>query len=194
MKTYTRNGKKYVSVTEIVSLMYPFDRRSFNWWCRHKGINPGWVDEESRRVGTKVHGWLENRFLKIDSWADFRPLTAREATYLKTVGEVAKALKIMDMETVVFNDDWGYAGTYDIMLEDGTIVDVKTWGAWKGEYKRSSDKMQKVTTQLSMYAEAADTWKIAVCILLPEGGYEYEELKFDDSWKDWITMNRDKLI
>jgi len=193
MRTYSNCGKRYVSVTEIVALMYPFDGTSFNSWCRSKGINPGWVEEESKRLGTKAHGWLENRFLNIQDWADSRPRNKVEEAYLKTADEVMFALNVKDMERVVYCDEFGYAGTYDMILEDGTVVDVKTWGGWRGEYKRSSSKIKKVSVQLSMYAYAVGSEKIAVCVLLPDGGYEYEELKIDDSWKEWIEKNRDKL-
>ena len=80
------------------------------------------------------------------------------------------------------------------MIADGVIYDVKTWGAWKGEYKKSAEKMEKVAIQLSMYSAADGDKEIAVAILLPDGGVIIEALEIDDSWKDWISENRNKLI
>ena len=193
MRTYTKEGKTYVSVTEIVGMMYPFDQRGFESWARWKGFNPDWITNESKRIGTKVHQWVENRFHGIEEWADSQPVDDKEDNYLKAVQLFLEAYEIDDCEKTVYNDSWMYAGTYDVRVGD-TLYDVKTWGAWKGEYKRSDDKLEKVAVQLSMYAEAENVDKIAVAILLPDGNLEIEDLDRDDSWKDWIAENRNKLL
>ena len=192
MRTYTKDNKTYVSVTEIVGMMYPFNQKSFESWARWKGFNPDWITAESQRIGTKVHQWVENRFHGIEDWADSQPVDEKENNYLDAVQLFLEAYEIDDCECTVYNDTWGYAGTYDLRAND-TIYDVKTWGAWKGEYKRNDEKLGKTAVQLSMYAEAADIDKIAVAILLPDGDLEIEDLDITDTWKDWITENRDKV-
>jgi len=193
MRTYTKNGRTYVSVTEIVGMMYPFDKKGFEGWARWKGFNPDWITSESQRIGTKVHQWVENRFHGIEAWADSQPVDEKESSYLEAVQLFIDSRDITDCERVVYSDEWGYAGTLDVLVGD-TVFDVKTWGAWKGEYKRNSDKMDKVAVQLSMYAEAGGFEKIAVAILLPEGNLEIEELEITDVWKGWIEGNRKRLV
>ena len=192
MRTYTKDNKTYVNVTEIVGMMYPFNQKSFESWARWKGFNPDWITAESQRIGTKVHQWVENRFHGIEDWADSQPVDEKENNYLDAVQLFLEAYEIDDCECTVYNDTWGYAGTYDLRAND-TIYDVKTWGAWKGEYKRNDEKLGKTAVQLSMYAEAADIDKIAVAILLPDGDLEIEDLDITDTWKDWTTENRDKV-
>jgi len=193
MRTYTKDGKTYVSVTEIVGMIYPFDKKGFEGWARWKGFNPDWITDESKRIGTKVHQWVENRFHGIDSWADSQPVDDKEKSYLEAVQLFIDTYEIDDCERTVYSDDWGYAGTYDVLSGD-TLYDVKTWGAWKGEYKRDVKKLEKVAVQLSMYAEAGGIEKIAVAILLPSGSLEIEKLEVVDTWKDWISENRNKLL
>ena len=194
MRTYTKDNKTYVSVTEIIGMMYPFDEKGFASWARWKGLNSDWISAESRRIGTKVHQWVENRFHGIESWADNSPIDEKESNYLKAVQVFLGSVDITDCEQTVYNDEFGYAGTYDL-IADGTLYDVKTWGSWKGEYKYSADKMKKVAIQSDMYREAhGGGLKTAVCILLPEGDFIVEELKPNDSWKKWIEENKNKLL
>ena len=193
MRTYDKEGKRYISVTEIVGMIYPFDEAGFRRWAGFKCFDADKITSESKRLGTLAHNWVHNRVLGIEDWADIPPRTVREEGYLKSAQKFVDSVEITESERKVYNDKFMYAGTFDARDED-TLYDLKTWGAWRGEYKRNAKKLEKVAVQLSMYRYAlGEELKLAVAVLLPDGNVSIEELEETDDWQDWIKKNR-KLL
>lgn len=193
MRTYTRESKTYISVTEIVGMMYPFNEDAFRRWAEFKCLSADRVTEEAQRIGTLAHSWVQNRVLGIADWADVPPLTGREENYLRAAERFVSEVDIVESERVVYSDEYLFAGTFDARDED-VLYDIKTWGAWKGAYKRDKKKLEKVAVQLSMYRCAlGEDLDIAVAIFLPDGNVSIEELDVTDAWQKWIRDNRELL-
>ncbi len=199
MRTYEIDGDVYLSVTAILDLMFPFDQRSFDDWCRRSGISPTWVNAESRRIGTLVSETIENAYYGM-SFLNPEPMCERDMTYYTGILKFLDDYDLVVSEKKVVCKSLGYAGTLDAIVKqkDGEqiYVDFKTYGAWRGEYKRSEDKLKKAGLQLSMY-QYADTESHelgqSVVVFTPDGGYIIEPRVFDDSFINWIRNNSDKL-
>jgi len=180
--------------------MYPFNKKFFDNWCWKQGINPAWVQQESTRIGTAVSEWAENRFYGIEVF-DAIPRNKKEEAYLSGVNKFCEDWTITNSEQTVYNDEFGYAGTYDALAEkEGTeyLIDFKTYGAWRGVYdpksRTSRDKIKKARLQVSMYLEALERdLPLAIIVFTPDGGYVEEFVDKSDKWKEWINENKDKL-
>lgn len=201
MTRYERDGKAYVSVTQLINVFYPFNDAGFEKWCKSKGLDAQKILRDSERMGTKVSEWIENRTLGLEALDS--PCTSELERGLKrAVEDFTGAYKIASCEQTVYCDEYGYAGTYDMecYLSKDTLFlcDSKTYGAWNGHYKRDSSKIKKVTMQVSMYAyakygEKAKNTKLALVVFKTDGSFEVEELKYTDKWKELIKEHQNEI-
>jgi len=210
MARYTRGDRKYVSVTQLLDIFYPFNEESFKKWCESSGNDSEKIKEDSERMGNKVSEWIENAKLGI-SWIDSPCTSYREEGLYRAVQSFLGANKVVSCEQVVYCDEYGYAGTYDMeaILSDCILglYDSKTYNAWNGQTadawirmvkKIDPSKIKKVTIQVSMYAyakygEKASTMPLGLIVFRPDGTYEVIPLKYTDKWKELIKKNEDKI-
>lgn len=181
--------------------MFPFDDTSFKEWCRKNGHDPERINKLSTVIGSKVSNYFKSIFNEVESLSPI-PITKTEVNMFAGVNKFLDRYALLDCEHVVFNDEYGYAGTLDGIVEDrktGEIymTDWKTFGAWnpEKEYKRNEDKVKKAGVQIDMYAEAIGKSDIkrAVVVFIPNGEYDFVERKPDNSWKKWMENNQNKL-
>lgn len=185
MARYTKDGKPYISVTQLINIFFPFNNESFEKWCKSNGYDPEKIMKDSTRMGTKVSEWIENAKLGISELDS--PCTIEKERGLKTAVEsFLGAYEVVSCEQPVYCDEFGYAGTYDMkVIIDGEeyLCDSKTYGAWNGKYKRDSSKIKKVSYQTSMYSYADNgTDKLALVVFKTDGTYEIEKLKYTEDW------------
>lgn len=189
------NRKDYKRVTEIVDLIFPFNEEQFKSWAYSQGLNPEWITSESIRIGNKIHEWIQNRVEQIE-WADLPPISEKEEGYLEAVERILDDFEILESEVKVYNDQWQYRGTLDAIAklrntDEMCILDFKSWNCWNDSYKRSSEKIKKVSTQLSMYRDAYGKDLDLKVIVITSGGYVEENIEYNDLWKTWIKDNLD---
>ena len=193
MSRYTREGKSYVSVTELIDIFYPFNKASFEKWCKSQKLDPEKINEDSARMGSKVSEWIDNARLGL-SEINSPCTTLKESGLLRATESFLDSFEVIDTEQVVYCDEFRFAGTYDMKVKmDGKVVlcDAKTYGAWKGKYKRDSGKVKKVSYQTSMYAYADGNIKdLALVVFKTDGTYEIEQLLYTEDWKEKIKENQ----
>jgi len=182
--------------------MYPYNEEAFKAWAIKNGYSHKWISGESRRIGTKVHDWVQDYFVRVPKCLISLAMSEKEEMYLKSVKSFLRAFEVLRSEQVVYCKEYGFAGRYDAIVRrkgtNGTrsLVDFKTFGAWNGTYNRKSQmrKFKKVATQLSMYRYAnRNVGKIKLIVFKPDGTFDEEDLKVSDDWKTWMKENKDKL-
>lgn len=185
MRTYTKDGKTYSSVTSLLNKIFPFNQESFNKWCEREGYNPEEVRILSTSIGTKVSNWINNRVRKSE-YLDPPVVGKIERGLYKGVQDFTAKNKVIVSEETVFCDEYLYAGTFDgIVLYNNKehLMDWKTYGAWRGVYKRDPRKIKEVSYQLSMYRYALGReLPLAVVVFKSDGTYEIEELTYTTDW------------
>jgi hypothetical protein len=189
MGVYRKDKKEYKSVTTIISEHFPFNQEEFNKWCEKNGYDPKVVNVVSTSMGSKVSGWIDN--YRRDMTDLNEPSVGKyEAGLYEGVQKFLNEYVVLDTEETVYCDEFMYAGTYDGLVEykgEKWLMDWKTYGAWLGKYRRDASKIKKVKIQLSMYEYAlGESINKAVVIFKADGSYEIEELKTDNSWKEWF--------
>jgi hypothetical protein len=197
MRVYNHNNKKYISVTSVIDLMYPFNRKGFEGWARRSGYDPAWIMSRSSSVGRKVHGWVEDMHHGVFDLREPATDDTEQGLYYATL-DFLEDWYIVDSEFVVYNDKWRYAGRVDMIIEndkgDRYYGDIKTWGAWRSSTKPpSSKKLKKVRNQLTMYKEA-DNGDIGIGVVhIKKDGYEFIELEEDYKWQKCMEEKQDKI-
>jgi len=204
VRIYERNGKKYLSVTSLVDLRYPFESVGFEQWAWSHGFDPLWITKESGKLGERYHAYAENRHYGI-GWADVVE-TDKDRKYLEAVNKFFEdGWEILSSEVEVYNESFRYAGRFDMILKNDKLKikralgDFKTYGAWKGgKYKRDAKKLEKLSMQLTLYEEALGEKLPKVGVILGgDGKYNLEDIPVDDSVWEWLEENKeviDKLI
>lgn len=205
MRIYDISGVKYPSVTTVVDMMYPFDKAGFLSWCKRSKNNPDDIDTKSRRIGSMVHEWIQNRYHGIEFF-DLPVRDKKEEMYKIGVEKLFKDWNILASEKLVYFNTMKhkprYAGTLDAIAQrkgsdDIYYLDFKTYGAWRGVYKRNAAKLKKARTQISMYQFAdcpdVDKSKRAVIVFKPDGDLDVEEMEFDSSFIPWMEENVAKI-
>lgn len=191
---------KYISVTSIVALREPFDKKSFEDWCKAVGKDPVLISSTSRILGEKVSDYLDN------ICKDSRYLTAPciddlEERLYSAVDNFVDEWILLDTEQKIVCKELNYAGRYDGKIQSKVtgeilLVDWKTFGAWKeGKYKRDSNKIKHTRWQLSMYANAMN-WKnnLGVVIFKADGSWELEKVQYDEEMIQWVVENQELIL
>ena len=150
---YLCNGILCPSVSELIRFKFPE---------AYAGI-PKKILKQKANYGTKVHDYVE-RFIKKEFTLD--ELKKRNVDpNIKIAVEQFEILRkkwcfqIKDMEQIVTYKG-KYAGTYDLMTEDGLIIDLKTTSELHEDW---------LALQLGLYQLAAGVSSgIAYCIWLPK--------------------------
>lgn len=202
MRIYEVDEEKFISVTTIIGLMNPFDKKSYHAWCKMSKNDPEFIKEESIRIGNYVSELAENRFLGIEEYVDFLPILDKDLKYLEGVNRFCKEWDILDSEKFVLNHDLKYGGKADAIASpkgdsEKWYIDFKTFGAWRNKEDHNPGKIKKANTQISMYHLAdspEDTsHKQAVIIFDPDGSYFVSEQEYDDSFIGWIGENQNLI-
>lgn len=204
MRYYTKDGKKYKSVTSIISEMYPFNedaQRRYEDKVGRYGLTVEHVSSLSKAMGTKVSEWLDNA---CKGTTEFDPpaIGEKEEGLRKAVDAFIQDYELVETEKTVYCDEYGFAGTLDMIFreraEPGVLMgcylgDAKTFGAWeRTPYKRSVDKLKKAGIQTDMYAYAYGDYDMprAIVIFKVDGTYVIEPRKRHD--KQWIKFLEEK--
>ena len=200
MRVYERDGKKYISVTSIVDLMFGFDNSGFELWASTNHLSPQWITKHSSDIGTLYHSYFENRFYGIDSWANVVPEGAEG--YLKSVDDFYdQGWEIVSSEKEVFCDEFGYAGRFDAIIKNEglgikkALGDIKTWGAWnKKLYKPNKKKLEKLSNQESMYRYALKE-DIPMYVIVPQynGKCVVEGIPYTEGWMEFLKNNEKEI-
>ena len=200
MRIYERDGKKYISVTSIIDLMFSFDSAGFDMWAIKNHISPSWVTRHSSSIGTLYHTYFENRFYGIDSWANVVPEGSEG--YVRSVDDFYNnGWEIIGSEQEVFCDEYGYAGRFDALIRnkrlgiDKALGDIKTWGAWsKKLYKPNAKKIQKLSNQESMYRYALKE-EIPMYVIIPQhnGKCVVEQIPYTEDWRVFLNNNKEEI-
>lgn len=202
MRIYEKNGKKYISVTTLVGMKFPFEASGFNKWAYEHGYDPDWITKESTDRGTRYHAYLENRFYGISDWADVI-VDDKDRRYHEAVEKFFNdGWEIIESEVEVYNDDWHYAGRFDFLIKNSrmgiekALGDCKTFGAWKGaKYKRDKKKLDKLSMQMTLYENAIGEQLPKYGVMLDgTGNYTIEEIQEDTGVWDWLRENRNEYI
>lgn len=185
MRTYTRNNKVYSSVTGLLEKLFPFNQEAFNRWCIKEGYNPDDVKVLSTSIGSKVSNWINNK-TKESQYLDPPVVGRTEQGLYNGVQDFTEKYRVMVSEETVFCDEYLYAGTLDgiVLYNDKEyLMDWKTYGAWRGNYKRDPKRIKEVSYQLSMYRYALGReLPLAVVVFKSDGTYEIEELTYTVDW------------
>ena len=135
LRFYQRNGKKYPSVTAILG------------WDVNLAKQANMTDDEMMQYACRGHivEALINHYLKYGEWCDpqtisfleedisiissgSRMLTWNTCTHKAFIEKFGDKIKVEELQKTVFNDEYLYAGTMDILGEyDGvrSIMDIK---------------------------------------------------------------------
>lgn len=202
MRVYEKNGKKYLSVTSIISMMYEFDSSGFDLWAMKNHLSSNWITKHSAELGEKYHAYFENSFHKIGDWAD-EVDNKIDKGYRNSVDDFySQGWEIVESEREVYCDEYNFAGRFDLIIRnknlgiDKALGDIKTWGAWNRRmYKANPDKLKKLGTQLSMYRYAMGGEELPMFLIVPQknGKCVIERIKAQDDWKDWIKANKEDM-
>lgn len=204
MRIYERGENRYLSVTSILDMMFPFNEQQFRQAMLWKGIDPDYVTSESRRVGNYVHNWIDNAVNYLDVF-DTVAYDESLKGYRLAVDNYLEQYKTkyINTEFAVLCEDYGYAGRCDGLLKiDGQfwLVDYKTYGAWKKTKDvdidlKETGREKKVQYQLSMYnyALSKGEYKQALIWFFPNGKYEFTEYPYTEQPLQWISGHQDKI-
>lgn len=200
MRVYERNGKKYLSVTSIIDLMYGFDKEGFGLWASKNHLSAQWITEHSSKLGERYHAYFENKFHGIE-WANVVKNKVDEG-YLESVEDFYnQGWEIVKSEQEVFCDEYHFAGRYDLTIKNdqlgvkGAIGDIKTWGAWNRRlYKPNPSKLKKLGVQLSMYSYALGG-NMPMFLIVPQknGKCVVSEVKQNNEWMAYLKDNSQEI-
>lgn len=192
---YTKDGKDYISVTQLLDIFFPFNKKAFESWCKRNKLDPDKIMRDSSRMGSKVSEWIENYVLDIQA-IDSPTTIDNERGLREAVNEFLESYEVVKAEESVFCEEYEYAGTFDMLVAGLGLCDAKTYGAWKdSDYKRDPNKIKKAQWQLSMYAYAEEEVDIPlnVVIFKTDGTFEVEEVEYTDEWKDKLVEYKDQI-
>lgn len=200
MRVYEKDGKKYISVTSIIDLMFSFDNTGFEIWANKNHLNPKWVTKHSSDIGTLYHSYFENKYHNIDSWANVVPEGSEG--FVEAVNDFyKKGWEIISSEQEVYCDEFGYAGRFDCLVKNErlgikeALGDIKTWGAWnKKLYKPNAKKLEKLSNQESMYRYALKK-EIPMYIIVPQfnGSCVVEAIPYTEDWMKFLENNTQEI-
>lgn len=205
-KTYTKDDLEYQRVTTVVKEIYPFNSKAFYGYCKRIGVDPKWIREQSSNLGTKVHSWVNDKFLGIDGWASVLPENTIEEGYKSAIEKFLESHQLEFSERQVFCNEFMYAGTVDGATKNA-IVDFKTFGAWRylhdllfpsrkplsKEPEATPDKIKQASLQLSMYKYALQgleekykNYRMYLVILSPSGTFKKVGLPKNEIWRRYL--------
>lgn len=192
MRSYTKGGKTYSSVTGLLEKLFPFNQEAFNRWCVKEGYNPEEVKILSTSIGSKVSNWINNK-VRESQFLDPPVVGRTELGLYNGVQDFTDKYKVVVSEETVFCDEFLYAGTLDgiVLYKDKEyLMDWKTYGAWRGRYKRDPKRIKEVSYQLSMYRYALGReLPLAVVVFKSDGTYDIEELTYTVDWIEKLFTN-----
>lgn len=192
MRSYTKEGKTYSSVTGLLEKLFPFNQEAFNRWCVKEGYNPEEVKILSTSIGSKVSNWINNK-VRESQFLDPPVVGRTELGLYNGVQDFTDRYKVVVSEETVFCDEFLYAGTLDgiVLYKDKEyLMDWKTYGAWRGRYKRDPKRIKEVSYQLSMYRYALGReLPLAVVVFKSDGTYDIEELTYTVDWIEKLFTN-----
>ena len=203
MRLYCQDDTYYLSATTLINEYKPFNEKLYFEAMWRKGLDPQWVDRQSRRLGNMVHNWIENAASGVSDFFDEAPESLNQRKLRQAVDKFLRDYEVLDSEKVVINRQYRYAGRLDGKIRrkaDGKLFlgDFKTWNAWKGDNSPLTfaevkniyrDKIYKVATQTTLYDEVEHVGDL-MCILFQTNGEYYEiPLKRDEKILKWIESN-----
>jgi len=194
MRHYIKDGKEYQSVTSLLEKIFPFNKEAFERWCQQQGYNPDDIRTLSSSIGSKVSSWINNKTRGV-LYLDPPTVGVAEEGLYRGVQDFTDTYKVLESEITVFCDEFMYAGTLDGIVnykDKEYLMDWKTYGAWKGNYKRDPKRIKEVSYQLSMYRYAlGKELPIAVVVFKTDGTYEVEELAYTEDWIDKLFKEKE---
>lgn len=217
---YIVNGKDLKSVTKLISEITPEFKLPYHIMLKcmkkegcktFKELHAKWKAKGNKSMdeGTQVHKWLELKLQEQptnDSILELYPILPKLVNVIKN--------KYHDFlfESIVFSEQFGLAGTIDLICRDSDSLVLLDWKTGKFEYSSKYAKLlkpfnkfdnchiNKYSIQLKLYKK----------ILIEEGYYNEEirteivhiqpnEFKFIPTisvkgFDEWITTLKDNTI
>jgi hypothetical protein len=202
---YFKDNNSYVSVTTVPKII---DKPAIRYWYGREiylamVVNPYLNEQEAMAVPYKVSDKAKDRGSTIHSLVEaYKKSGAVIETLPSHLIGYAKAfyswinsneINIKDSEKTVFNEDYMYAGTLDLLADVNGIeylIDIKT----------GKDIYPEAILQLSAYNEAlGGKRKLGVLLLKEDGGYKFETVEPDfESFLHckalWEWANKDLIL
>tara|TARA_R110000765_G_scaffold38713_3_gene84655 strand:+ start:713 stop:1537 length:825 start_codon:yes stop_codon:yes gene_type:complete len=135
----------------VANEMPPIRGESQRQWAQAVQTKANKIMAGPAERGTQLHDAIESRVLNPDQAE--REIDAFVFPVIKTLRELCDGTPIAHTEKVVVNAAKGYAGTADVILEDGRIVDYKS-KSFKG--RDTVDTSKDHPMQLAAYYVAAN--------------------------------------
>lgn len=191
---------KYLSVTSILELRKPFNKRSFEIWCKKMGYDEALIGSTSAILGDKVSEYLNNISVGLRG-ITAPPVDMLEGRLYSAIDDFLNHYDLVETERVVYCDELHYAGRFDGIIRskvngEEILADWKTYGAWQDKpYKRVSSKLKKAKEQLTMYAYAMD-WKggLGVVVFKNDGSWELEKVVFEKDILEWVKSHQKEIL
>lgn len=193
---YYYEGKEIPSVSSIVARFYePFDRSIAKFVAKakkttEKKLLKSWdkTRDDALELGNSVHDFAEQWFL-----GNLRyPTIDHHLTVIKLHKDLTeRGLEIEACEKRLFNKDYYYAGTTDLLLKDVDgkyiVADFKTNADL---YKESGKKMKEPFKQL----KETPLNKYKIQISLYQMALELEGFDIKERWIIWIKSDKYTII
>ena len=172
--TYTDEGVRVPSVTQILAWLYP---------SKYAGI-PEEVLNDAAEYGNRIHEWVEHFVMtgRKKRQTDYMRLSTYQAVEMIN----ARDIQIESVEKIVSGK--GYAGTYDMygsVEGKSAVIDIKTTAKLDEEY---------LAWQLGMYSKALRESGLPVeehyCLWLPKSALAQfvRILPKTDEEIDWLVF------
>ncbi len=116
---YVIDGKKYDRVTAVLG--YFQTPKLVDWKLTVGKKEANKRSKEALKIGTAVHKYAETGKMPAKASVDVRNCVE---AYNRWVAEHKPV--VLSREVTVHSKTWGVAGTYDLLLDSGILVDIKT--------------------------------------------------------------------
>ena len=192
---YPINGKEYVSVTTVLSVLR---KEGLEYWRGKIGNKKAdQISNEAKDIGKLVHEILERHLREEQLVTESYPLPVRKCLSAFRVWEKKNKFKVLKTEQLVWSDKYEYAGTFDALgTLNGklTIIDFKTskqiwpdYGLQLSAYKFAEEERAKdyATKSKIIWASAAPIEQQLIVRLDKETGV-LETQEFNDDFEVFL--------
>ena len=192
---YPINGKEYVSVTTVLSVLR---KEGLEYWRGKVGNEKAdQISNEAKDTGKLVHEILERHLKGEQIVSESYPIPIRKCLSAFRVWEKKNKFKVLKTEQLVWSDKYEYAGTFDALgTLDGklTIIDFKTskqiwpdYGLQLSAYKFAEEERAKdyATKSKISWASAAPIEQQLIVRLDKETGV-LETQEFNDDFEVFL--------
>jgi hypothetical protein len=169
--TYTLDGRRLPSVTQILVVGGAVDARWFDAWSRERGsaVHKACEYDDQQRL-------------------DYESLDSRIAGYLDAWRRAKRELDIelLTVEEQLHSTDYGFAGTLDRSAlcrgkREKTVIDLKT-----GELDKAAGPQLAAYVHMKRVRNP-ETWKLRAIQLRADGTYQTKTYDFLEQWNVFLA-------